>query len=79
MIRPRWAVLSTGKNGYGHPSLEAIGRLKAAGASIWCTDTNGSVTARIAVTGTLTWRASIQVAPWWSAKSKKKTGSCVGR
>lgn len=79
VIRPRWAVLSTGKNGYEHPSLEAIGRLKAAGASIWCTGTNGSVTARISVTGGLTWRTSRQVAPWWSAKAKKKTGSCVGR
>jgi len=79
VIRPRWAVLSTGKNGYEHPSLEAIGRLKAAGASIWCTDVNGSVTARISAQGRLTWRASLQVAPWWSAKSKKKTGRCVGR
>lgn len=49
------------------------------GASIWCTDVNGSVTARISAAGRLTWRASLQVAPWWSAKSKKKTGSCVGR
>ena len=31
-------------------------RLKAAGASIWCTDTNGSVTARISAAGRLTWR-----------------------
>ena len=79
VIRPRWAVLSTGKNGYEHPSLEAIGRLKVAGASVWCTDTNGSVTARISAAGNLTWRSSRQVAPWWSAKAKKKTGTCVGR
>ena len=79
VIHPRWAVLSTGKNGYEHPSLEAIGRLKAASASIWCTAANGSVTARISATGVLTWRTSRQVAPWWSAKTKKKTGSCVGR
>lgn len=79
VIRPRWAVISAGENRYEHPSLEAIGRLKAAGASIWCTDTNGSVTARISANGKLSWRASLQVAPWWSAKAKKKTGSCVGR
>jgi len=79
VIRPRWAVLSAGQNSHEHPSLEAIGRLRAAGASIWCTDTNGSVTARISARGRLTWRASLQVAPWWSAKSKKQTGICVDR
>lgn len=79
VIRPRWAVLSTGTNSHEHPSLEAIGRLKAAGASIWCTEPNGSVTARISARGTLTWRASIHVAPWWSAKSRQHTGTCVNR
>ena len=79
VMRPRWAVLSTGKNSHEHPSLDAIGRLRAAGASVWCTDTNGSVTARISAKGKLTWRASVQVAPWWSAKSKQQTGICVNR
>lgn len=79
VVRPRWAVISSGQNGYEHPSLEAIARLEAAGASIWCTDVNGSVTARISAVGRLTWRASLQVAPWWSAKVKQKHGSCVGR
>ncbi len=79
VTKPRWAVLSTGRNGYEHPSVEAIERLEAEGASIWCTDVNGSVTARISAAGRLTWRASLQVAPWWSAKSQKRIGSCVGR
>jgi competence protein ComEC len=79
VIRPRWAVLSTGRNSHEHPSPDAIGRLRAAGASIWCTDTNGSVTARISARGKLTWRASLQVAPWWSAKAKQQTGTCVDR
>lgn len=79
VIRPRWAVLSAGRNSHEHPSLEAIGRLRSVGASIWCTDTNGSVTARISANGRLTWRASLQVAPWWSAKSKQQTGTCVNR
>jgi competence protein ComEC len=79
VIRPRWAILSTGKNGHQHPSPDAIGRLKGAGASIWCTDANGSVTARISARGKLTWRASLQVAPWWSAKVKRQTGTCVNR
>lgn len=79
VIHPRWAVVSTGKNKHKHPSLEALARLKGTGASIWCTETNGSVTARISASGTLSWRASLQVAPWWSAQSRKQTGSCVGR
>ena len=79
VIRPRWAVLSAGKNAHQHPSLEAVGRLRATGASIWCTDANGSVTARISANGRLSWRASLQVAPWWSAKSKQQTGTCVNR
>ena len=79
VTRPRWAVLSAGPNGFGHPSPEAIGRLEGEGASIWCTAVNGSVTARISAAGRLSWRASLQVAPWWSAKSMRKTGTCVGR
>jgi competence protein ComEC len=79
VIRPRWAVLSAGKNSHEHPSLETIARLRSVGASIWCTDTNGSVTARISARGRLTWRASLQVAPWWSAKSRKQSGICVNR
>lgn len=80
VARPRWAVLSTGPNGFGHPAPEAIARLKAVGASIWCTDANGTITARISAAGRLTWRAAGQVvAPWWSAKAKRRHGSCVGR
>jgi len=79
VIRPRWAVLSTGQNGFGHPAQEAIQRLQGEGASIWCTAVNGSVTARISAAGSLSWRASLQPAPWWSVKAKVKTGSCLGR
>lgn len=79
VARPRWAVLSTGRNGFGHPSPEAIARLRAAGASIWCTDVNGNVTARMSAAGRVTWRASRQRAPWWSARARRKNGRCVGR
>jgi competence protein ComEC len=77
VIEPRWVVLSTGPNGFHHPAASTIERLKATGASIWCTAVNGTVTARIGGSGTLTWRASAQVAPWWSAESRKETGICV--
>ena len=80
VIRPRWAVLSTGKNGYEHPSLEAIGRLKVAGASVWCTDRRTGASQRGSPRpGTLTWRSSRQVAPWWSHKSREQTGTCGGK
>jgi beta-lactamase superfamily II metal-dependent hydrolase len=43
-VRPRVAVISAGRgNRYGHPAPEAIARLKAAGAAIFRTDKNGSV------------------------------------
>ena len=80
MIRPRWAVLSTGAgNRFGHPAPEAIARLEASGATIWCTDTNGSVTARISAGGQLSWRASLQLAPFWSGRDHVQHGRCVSR
>lgn len=79
VIRPRWALISSGPNTYGHPRPEAIQRLEASGATIWCTDVNGSVTARISAAGRLTWRASLQHAPWWSGRDQRENGSCVGR
>lgn len=79
LTRPRFAVLSTGSNGYGHPTPETIARLKAVPATIWCTDVNGSTTVTISSSGTLTWSASDQKAPWWSATTKKKSGRCVER
>ena len=79
LTRPRFAVLSVGSNSYGHPTPETISRLKAVPATIWCTDVNGSVTARISASGTLTWSASDQKVPWWASSTKKQTGRCVSR
>ncbi len=79
VAKPRWTVLSTGPNSYGHPAPEAIARLKAIGATVWCTDVNGSVDARISASGKLSWKAHGQATPWWSSKAKTRTGSCVGR
>ncbi|MGB9726618.1 MAG: ComEC/Rec2 family competence protein [Minisyncoccia bacterium] len=42
-IKPRFAVIETGINNYGHPHQEAIERLKEAGATIFRTDLDGSV------------------------------------
>ncbi len=79
VAKPRWAVLSSGPNTYQHPHPEAIQRLKQSGATLWCTDTNGSITARISAAGRLTWRTSRQKAPWWSGRDKQQNGTCVGR
>jgi competence protein ComEC len=79
VAKPRWAVLSTGPNNHRHPRPEAVQRLKQVGATIWCTDTNGSITARLSATGNLTWRASRQKAPWWSGRDKQHNGTCVER
>jgi competence protein ComEC len=78
-IKPKWAILSTGSNSFGHPTAAAIKRLEASGASIWCTDANGTVTARLRSNGSVTWLASKQPIPWWSAATKTETGKCVGR
>jgi competence protein ComEC len=77
-IKPTWAVLSTGSNQFGHPTVAAIKRLEASGASIWCTDANGTITARLSSSGSITWLASKQPIPWWSAATKTETGKCVG-
>ena len=78
-IKPKWAILSTGSNEFGHPTAVAIRRLEAAGASIWCTDANGTITDRLGSDGSVTWLASKQPIPWWSAATKTETGKCVGR
>jgi competence protein ComEC len=75
--QPEWAVLSTGKNSFGHPTAAAISRLKQHGVSIWCTNANGTIHAHIADDGTITWDASKQSTPWWSAETKRETGRCV--
>ena len=43
-LRPELAVISVGYNSYGHPAQPVLDRLRAAGAEVWRTDTDGSVT-----------------------------------
>ncbi|HEU5304602.1 MAG TPA: DNA internalization-related competence protein ComEC/Rec2, partial [Gemmatimonadales bacterium] len=43
-LRPRAAVISVGRNTYGHPSGEALGRLLRHGVDVWRTDRDGAVT-----------------------------------
>jgi competence protein ComEC len=43
-VHPSVAIVSTGPNRYGHPSAEALGRLERAGAAVWRTDREGTIT-----------------------------------
>ncbi len=43
-LRPRAAVISVGRNRYGHPSAETLGRLLARRVEVWRTDREGTVT-----------------------------------
>ena len=42
-INANYAVVSVGKNNYGHPSAEALGRVLGVGTSIVRTDENGNI------------------------------------
>ncbi|MEW5805140.1 MAG: MBL fold metallo-hydrolase [Patescibacteria group bacterium] len=42
-IRPEIAAIGVGKNSYGHPTPEALSRLKAIGAEVFRTDVDGLV------------------------------------
>lgn len=43
-LDPDVAVISVGRNRYGHPSREALDRLRAAGSDVWRTDRDGTIT-----------------------------------
>ncbi len=42
-LRPEYAVIEVGKNSYGHPTGETLGRLENIGARVFRTDVNGLV------------------------------------
>jgi competence protein ComEC len=46
-VTPRTAIISVGRNIYGHPTEETLSRLENAGAAIYRTDLNGNVEIRI--------------------------------
>ena len=53
-VQPRVAIVSSGAgNPYGHPARSTIDRLKATGARVLRTDTDGSVAVSIAADGTI--------------------------
>ncbi|NLB56266.1 MAG: DNA internalization-related competence protein ComEC/Rec2, partial [Lentisphaerae bacterium] len=46
-LRPETAIISVGRNHYGHPSDIVLTRLKNAGSEVFRTDINGDVTVRL--------------------------------
>lgn len=42
-VAPQAAVISVGRNGYGHPAPATLGRLREAGVPLWRTDQHGTV------------------------------------
>jgi competence protein ComEC len=44
-VSPKYAVISVGKNSYGHPTKQVLDRLKSSKATTYRTDMNGTVTA----------------------------------
>lgn len=46
VLQPRVALISVGRNGYGHPAPEVLERLRARGIPVYRTDRGGTVTLR---------------------------------
>jgi len=44
LLRPRHAVISTGRNLYGHPAEATLQRLQHYGDFVWRTDHSGAIT-----------------------------------
>jgi competence protein ComEC len=42
-VKPKYAVISVGKNSYGHPTKEVLNRLKAVKAIVYRTDQKGTI------------------------------------
>lgn len=47
-VQPHEAIISVGENPYGHPTEEAMARLRAAGARLWRTDMAGTISVTFA-------------------------------
>ena len=46
VTRPKIAVISVGRNSYGHPAQETLDRLESVGAMVYRTDIHGNITIR---------------------------------
>jgi len=46
-VRPEYAVVSSGRNSYGHPHPDTLSRLREAGAEVYRTDLHGKITVTV--------------------------------
>jgi competence protein ComEC len=49
-LRPHAAIVSVGANRYGHPAPAALARLAEAGAEVWRTDREGTISVSVTAT-----------------------------
>jgi beta-lactamase superfamily II metal-dependent hydrolase len=61
--RPRVAVISVGRNSYGHPANETVRRLRREGARVFSTQKSGSITLIVTSRGALRWSFARSAAP----------------
>ena len=61
--RPRAAVISVGRNSYGHPTNATVQRLRRAGARVQSTEKSGSIRLIVTSRGVLRWGFSRSSAP----------------
>ena len=75
--RPRYAVIEVGHNSYGHPSADAVQRLRAAGARVYSTQKDGTITIVVTGSGTLRWTFSRSSAPLTSGVGGGSGGPAI--
>ena len=73
--RPRFAVISVGRNSYGHPSPATVARLRAAHATIYTTQSNGTVTVTFLTSGAVRWSFADSNRPLKAVVSRTSGGS----
>ena len=80
--RPRFAVIEVGRNSYCHPSPATVARLRQAGARIYTTQRNGTVTLTIRPDGRTAWRFTKSSRPLLKVRSRAASqvhsGAAVG-
>jgi competence protein ComEC len=50
VVKPKYAVISVGKNSYGHPTKDVLNRFKSVKSTVYRTDQKGNIV--ISSTGT---------------------------
>jgi competence protein ComEC len=68
--RPRTAVISVGRNSYGHPTEDTVLRLRGGGTRVFSTQRSGSITLTVTSRGALRWSFARSSAPLAHGVSK---------